>query len=109
MHKVTAKSPYPIPNLTTDTRVNTVCRVQRTMTKDMHILIMTVLPHITFEFHSTTQQKVCTYRSTREVRRGKVTKHHQVQTTVRQGVTLQETLEMVEENILLAVKCVTGK
>jgi len=78
MHRVTAKSPYPIRNLTTDTHVNTVCHVQCTMTQDTHILLMTALPNIIFEFQSILQNKVCTYRSTGEVRRGKVTKHHPV-------------------------------
>jgi len=72
LHRVTENSAYPIPNLTTDTHVSTVCHIQCTMTKDMHILIMTVLPHITFEYQSIPKNKVCTYRSTREVRRGKV-------------------------------------
>ena len=79
------------------------------MTQDMHILIMTVLPHITFEFHSIPQNNVCTYRSTREVRRGKLTKSHNVYSTVLQVGTLKEILEMGEENILLALKCVTAK
>jgi len=48
------KVTIPIPNSTTDTHVNTVCHVQRTRTQDMHILLMTVLPHITYEFHSIT-------------------------------------------------------
>lgn len=79
------------------------------MTQDMHVLIMTVLPHITFEFHSIPQHKECTYRSTCEVRRGTVTKHHPVHNIVLQALTLKETLKMGEENILLALKCVRGK
>jgi hypothetical protein len=60
MHRVNAKSAYPKSNLTTDTDVNTVCHLQINMTQDMDIMIMTVLPHITFEFHSIPQNKVCT-------------------------------------------------
>ena len=75
----------------------------------MHVLIMTVLPHITFVFHSIPQYKECIYRATHEVRGGTVTKHHPVQNTVLQDLTLKKTLEMGEENILLALKCVTGK
>jgi hypothetical protein len=43
------------------------------------------------------------------VRRGKVTKHHPVQNTVLQAVTLKEILKMGKENILLALKQVMGK
>jgi hypothetical protein len=74
------------------------------MTQDMHILLMTVLPHITFEFHSIPQHKVCPYRSTCEVRRGKVAKHYPVHNTVLQAATMKETLEMGDENMLLALK-----
>jgi hypothetical protein len=55
-----------------DLYVDAVCHVDSTIARDQHIQLLTVLQHITFQFHSLFRHTTWTYRLTWQVYKGTV-------------------------------------
>ena len=56
-----------------DLYMDAVCHIEYAIAHNRHIQFLTVLPHITFHFHSVSQHTTCTYRLTWKVHKGTVT------------------------------------